>query len=395
MHQYKKIGFFGRIAHVWAKEYKMIFTDFAAIFTFFIITVVVSLLYTYIYSQQVVQDLPIAVVDEDFSTESRLFTRMLDETPEVEADYLTASFTEAQQWFKDHKVRGVVCIPKGFAKHLYTGRTANVSVYCDASYMLYYRQVYSATAFVTAYMNKGIEIKSLNAQGRTTEQARLESMPVSAKAVPMYNTNFGYASFLMPAVYIIVIQYVLLSGIGLLGGTRRELERESDKVLQIRHLRDAFEVLVGRVGAYTSLMLLIFAFVFAVVFPMFNLAQRANVLEVLFWMLPFVLAVSLLAIALTAFFRFREDAVMVIMLTAIPTILISGITWPLEQMPIPLQAISYLLPSSLTIKGFVALTQADASFVSLSHWWGKLWLLAGFYFVLAMLRMYKLKGERA
>ncbi len=386
----QNISFLKRIFYVWGKEYKMIFTDFAAIFTFFIITLGVSLLYSYVYSEQVLEELPIAVVDEDFSTESRLFTRMLDQTPEVEAAYRTASFSEAQEWFKDHKVRGIVVIPERFSKDLFRGRSTHVSVYCDASFMLYYRQVYRATKLTTVYMNKGI---TLNAQGKTTAQAMEESLPVRGVAVSMYNTNFGYSTFIMPVVYIILLQYVLLSGIGLLGGTRRENSEKEDKHIKVNNIGDALIVLIGRAGAYASIAFFVFLIFFSVMFPLFNLPQRGQVVEIMLWMLPFILSVVFLGITLTTFFRYREDAVMVIMLTSIPTLLISGINWPMFKIPLAIQAVANLIPSTMTAKGFVAISQAGCSLQQVSDYWGYLWGLTAFFFVLAMLRMRQMKEE--
>ncbi len=389
----KNITVLQRIFHVWGKEYKMIFTDFAAIFTFFIITLGVSLLYSYVYSEQVLVELPIAVVDEDFSTESRLFTRMVDQTPEVKTTYHTSSFTEAQRWFKDHKVRGIVVIPKTFSKDLFRGKNTHVSVYCDASFMLYYRQVYRATKLATVYMNKGIELKTLNAQGKTTAQAMQESIPVKAVAMSMYNTNFGYSTFIMPVVYIILLQYVLLSGIGLLGGTRRENNEQQDVYSKIRHLGDAFVVLLGRAGAYVSIAFLTFLIIFSVMFPLFDLPQRGATADVMLWMLPFILAVVFLGITLTTFFRYREDAVMVIMLTSIPTLLISGINWPVFKIPVAIQAVANLIPSTIAAKGFVAISQSGCSLQEVSDYWTYLWGLTAFFFLLAMLRMRQMKWE--
>lgn len=392
--QNKKTGYLDKIAYIWRQEYKMIFTDFAAIFTFFIIPIMVSTLYTYVYSNQILTNLPIAVVDEDFSPESRQLTRMIDQTEEVNTDYKTASFSEAKTWFKDHKVRGIVLIPKAFSKDLFRHKSPTVSVYCDASYMLYYRQVLRAVTLATTYMNKGIELKTLNAQGKTSAQAMQESIPVKGVAMSMYNTNSGYATFIMPAVYIIIIQYILLSGIGLLGGTRRESSRQKDSRLHIHHLSDAIAILTARVDAYASIALLVFLLVFGIILPLFALPQRGALLDVFIWMLPFVMAVSFMGIALSTFFRYREDAVMVIMMSSIPILLVSGIDWPLSDMPIWLQALASILPSTITTKGFIAISQSGSPLIEMSREWFQLWGLTAFYALLALLSLWPRKHKK-
>ena len=52
-------------------EAKYIFRDRAVFFSFVIVAVLVSFLYTYLYSEETLQELPIGVVDEDNTSQSR------------------------------------------------------------------------------------------------------------------------------------------------------------------------------------------------------------------------------------------------------------------------------------------------------------------------------------
>lgn len=203
-------------------EAKYIFRDKAVFFSFVIVAIAVSFLYTYLYSEETLQKLPIGVVDEDNTAQSRQLLRMIDANSGVAIYSSYLNLSEAQKAFQQEKIRGIVTVPKGFSRDLQRGEQPSISVYADASYMLYYKQVLTAAKISATYLNAGVEMKRSSAQGKLPTQAREEAMPVSAKVVSLYNPSSGYATFLIPMVFVIIFQTTILTAVGILGGTMRE-----------------------------------------------------------------------------------------------------------------------------------------------------------------------------
>ncbi len=54
--------------------------------------------------------------------------------------------------------------------------------------------------------------------GVSSKQAEALSNPVSISVRNMYNPYLGYATFIMPAILMVIIQQTLLIGIGMVGG---------------------------------------------------------------------------------------------------------------------------------------------------------------------------------
>lgn len=379
-----------RFLYTFITEFRRMFSDSAVWVSVFLISLVVALGYSYVYSNEVPTDVPIAVVDECRTAESRQLSRMIDATEQVAVSHQPTDFEEAKELFYRGKVHGIVVIPKDFSQKLFQKQRPAVSGYYDTAYFLYYKQVYKAVATSLGYMNAGIELKGLTAKGMSVSQAQNTMQVVQSKVVTLFNPNGGYATFAMPMVYLIIIQTLLLMGIGLLGGTAREQQEFSKAGLNIRSLKDVLTILVAKASAYTLSAYFYITIVLFVVMPLFSIPQRGNYAEIYLFLLPLFLAISFMGLSLIRFFRHREDAVMSITFTSIPAMLLAGISWPVEALPEPLQWLAQILPSTHAIKGFLAMSQSGLSLINIQDSYLKLWGVCGLFFVLAVWMFYRM-----
>ncbi|MFK8272533.1 ABC transporter permease [Capnocytophaga canimorsus] len=368
-------------------EWKYIFRDKAVLFSFLGVSLIVPFLYTFVYSHETLEKLPIGVVDNDNSGNSRQLLRMMDGSSQVTIFQSYPDLIEARQSFERQEIRGVVVIPDNFSQLLQRGEQPFISVYADASYLLYYKQILTAVKTSAAYLNAGIQIKKESAQGKLPTQARNDSVAVSAKTVSLYNPSSGYATFLIPVVLVIIFQTCILTSIGILGGTMREGKKLRKLYPHSDNFLGTLPIVMGKATTYLVLGLAILLVMLGVVMPVFNIPMRNNLLTVVVFMIPFLLSLVYLGIFLLNFFKQREDAIMLIMYTSIPALLITGISWPTTSIPDWIQVISYLVPSTIGAKGFVSLTQMGASAQTIQFYWVGMWLVCLFYLLLAVLSM--------
>lgn len=368
-------------------EWKYIFRDKAVLFSFLGVSLIVPFLYTFVYSHETLEKLPIGVVDNDNSGNSRQLLRMMDGSSQVTIFQSYPDLVEARQSFERQEIRGVVVIPDNFYQLLQRGEQPFISVYADASYLLYYKQILTAVKTSAAYLNVGIQIKKESAQGKLPTQARNDSVAVSAKTVSLYNPSSGYATFLIPVVLVIIFQTCILTSIGILGGTMREGKKLRKLYPHSDNFLGTLPIVMGKATTYLVLGLAILLVMLGVVMPVFNIPMRNNLLTLVVFMIPFLLSLVYLGIFLLNFFKHREDAIMLIMYTSIPALLITGISWPTTSIPDWIQVISYLVPSTIGAKGFVSLTQMGASAQTIQFYWVGMWLVCLFYLLLAVLSM--------
>lgn len=382
--------FLNKFSYSLKQEIKSIFLDKAVIISVFVFSIAVAFLYTWIYSREALTDIPIAVIDQCNTTESRNLIRMIDASSEVNTTQYPIDLLEAKEMFLKKEVFGIVVIPSDFSSKIYKKERVNVSAFYDTSYFLYYKQVYKAVAMAVSYMNVGIEVRSLSAKGMSQAQAIETAVPIQGKVLTLYNPNYGYASFAMPMVYVIIIQTLLLTGIGLLGGKAREAKEFLDASYRINTVADVCAIILGKSTSYVLCGLLYITIVLGIITPLFNINQRGDIGEIYLFFTMFLYVMSFLGLFLVRFFRHREDSVMTFTLTSIPCMILSGFAWPHELFPWGINALASLIPSTYGVKGMVFMTQCGASLRDISEIWAGLCLLGLFYFTIATLAIYKL-----
>jgi ABC-2 type transport system permease protein len=315
-----------------------------------------SFFYPIPYLPQVLREVPIAVVDEDETPLSRQLARMADAHSLLSVTERPASRGDAGALVGAGRVSGILVVPRGFARDVLAGRRTRVGAFADASYFLVYRQVATGLLETTGALSAGIDIRRLEARGRKEEAARALRDPVPFVARPLFNPTEGYASYVVPAVFVLILQQTLLIGIGLLGGTAAEQAPAGGAPGPAR--ARPFARVLGRALFYLALYAVWSVLMFTVVYRVFDFPGRSRAVDLAGFALPFLLACIFLALAAASLFRRRETAMQVLLFTSLP---------------------------SAFLAGFLRLTEMGAALRHVRLEWLVLWALAALYFALAWL----------
>jgi len=373
--------------NIWFNEYKIIFRDAGVITLFFVAILVYPLIYSFAYDSEVARDIPIAVVDQDNSDLSRKLIMMIDATGEVKIDVVTPNFRYAKELFSESEVKGIIHIPKDFNNNILGFKPATVSVYADAAYMIIYKQIVTAATYSVGTMSAQIEVIRKTAKGEQIEESMIERDPLPIETYSLYNPHGGYATYVMPAVFIMILQQTLFLGIGLLGGTFKEKGYDNLLINIGRKRGGASAVVFGKSLAYFSIYLMNAAYVIVIVSRMFSLPMRGSFFDVFIFISPFLFASIFMGLTIAAFFKKREHALMVLLFSSIPIVFLSGFSWPTSAMPEWLLALAALFPSTPGIKGYLALTLRGAPFSDVIGDLQHIWILLVFYFITASILM--------
>ena len=364
--------------YIFREELRNVVKDQGVLIFFLIVPLGYPLLYTFIYNEEVVREVPIAVVDDCRSALSREYVRHLDASPDVKVISHCSDMAEAKSLVRHREAYGVVRIPRDFSRRIMTGEQAHVSAYADMSGMLYYKSVLTANTNVSLDMNARINVE--RAGGSTAEQDKVTEHPIAYEEVSLFNPQNGFATFLIPAVLILIIQQTLLLGVGMAAGTARENNRFHTLLPIERHHTGLLRIVQGKAFAYLLVYIPISVYVLGVVPRIFSLNQIGDPRDMAFFVVPFLLACIFFAMTVSAFVRNREMCIMLIVFSSVPLLFISGISWPGSAVPPVWQAISYAFPSSFGIHGFVAMNNMGARLVDVQHDWNLLWVQAIVYF---------------
>lgn len=367
------------VFYICQKELKAVFKDQGVLIFFLLVPLAYPLLYAFIYTGEVVREVPAAVVDMNKSTLSREFIRNVDATPDVKIQSHCADMEEAKLLLKESKVYGVIYIPESFSSDINKGIQTQVTLYCDMSGMLYYKAILTASTEVSLKMNKAIKVK--RAGNTTDRQDEISATPITYEAVNLFNPQAGYASFLLPAVLILIIQQTLLLGVGLSAGTARENNRFRDLVPLSRQYQGTLRIVLGKSSAYFIIYAIVSAYILCVVPKIFSLVQIAQAGTLAAFILPYVLSCIFFAMTCSIFIHHREACMMIYVFTSVPLLFISGVSWPGSAIPAFWRVISWLFPSTFGINGYIAINSMGATLDQVQPEFRALWIQTGVYFL--------------
>ena len=375
---------FEDIFFIWKDELKNVFRDAGVLIFFFLVPLAYPLLYSFIYNNEVVRDAKLVVVDQSDSFLSREFTRRVNATADVEVVSTCTDMAEAKRYLDEKKAYGILYFPESFSKEVYRGEQATVSLYCDMSSLLFYKAFLLSATEVSLDLGREIQLSRLSSGSEKQDEITVNPTPY--ESVALFNPQNGFASFLVPAILILVIQQTLVLGIGMLGGTVREENRLETLPQSVgRHFHGTLRIVFGKSLTYLMIYILVCIWALAVVPKLFALPQIGDPLTLLLFVLPYLLACIFFAMTLAGFMTTRESPMLVFVFTSVLFLFISGISWPKEAIPPFWKALGYLFPSTPGIQGFVRINTCGATLNEVAFEYRMLWVQTGVYFLSACL----------
>ena len=365
--------------YVWKQELRNLFRDQGVLIFFVLVPLTYPLIYSFIYTNETVREVPAVVVDNSRSSLSREYLRKVDASPETSIVAHCADMEEARLMLKERKAYGIIYIPSGFSDDIVRGKQTQVSIFCDMSGLLYYKALLTANTNVSLAMNA--DIKMERAGNTTARQDEITAYPIEYEDVTIFNPTNGFAAFLIPAVLILIIQQTLLLGIGLSAGTAREQNRFKDLVPINRHYNGTLRIVMGKGLSYFMVYSLVAVYILCVVPRLFSLNQIAIPGVLTLFALPYLAACIFFAMTASIAIRNRETCMLLFVFTSVPLLFLSGISWPGAAMPEFWRYFSYIFPSTFGINGYVRINSMGATLNEVSFEYQALWIQTGIYFL--------------
>ncbi|WP_310598252.1 ABC transporter permease [Aeromonas aquatica] len=352
-------------------ELRTLLADRAIMLTLFGGVFFYSFLYPQPYLHQLPREEAVVVVNDDGSQLSRQLEFMADATPQVKLVARVGSLEEARQWLFTGKASGILHIPRHFYRDLMLGKSVTLSYAGDASYFLVYGTIAEGLAQAGGTLAAGIKVARLLSQGEALPQAAMGWNAVGLNVLPVFNPSMGYVNYVVPAVFVLILHQVLLMGASILGATQnqRSARGESGYWQKVPVL----PLLLARTLVLGGLFVLPVSYFFGFCLDYYGIARTADPTELWLFILPFLLATTLLGIVLGALFTRRDLPTQVVLVSSLPLVFLAGFIWPLELIPTPLNWLAQWAPSTPAIEGLLRLNQMGADFTQVAPYWWQLW----------------------
>lgn len=177
----------------------------------------------WIFTAATIRDMPIAIIDQDGSSVSRAFIRMVEATPEMRVNAYLTSPAEARERLEQASVYAAVLIPRDFAKDLKTGRQATVIGWHSGQFLTISGVLSKSLSQVTATFSAGIEMTSLKKRGESSLAAQVEFEPIRPELRTLFNPFQNYQYFLVGALLPAMLQvFVMIWSVFAVGREFRE-----------------------------------------------------------------------------------------------------------------------------------------------------------------------------
>ena len=367
---------------IWRKEMRQVLKDEGVFMFFLIVPIAYPLLYSWIYNNEVVHEVPVCVVDQSHSQYSRQFIRMCDASPDVRIAYYAQNLDEAQSLVSRQLVKGIYQIPSDFQTNLLRMEQGTISVYCDMSLMLTYKAVFQTAQAVTMEMGSALT-KQLGGHYTKREEV-VSARPLDYDDVPLFNPQGGYGSSVLPAVLMLILQQTLVLGIGLSAGTARDENRFRHLIpVNAPHYEHTYPIVIGKFLCYFMIYAVMGAWLVTGVPRLFHFPQLAAWQTLLTFMLPYVIACIFFGMMVSCLVKYRENVMLLVVFISVPLLFMTGVSWPQSNIPGVWQGVSWLFPSTFGIRGYIRLNSMGASLQDVQQEYIILWIHALVYFVLA------------
>ena len=263
------------VLYIWREEMRLVFRDEGVLIFLVIVPLGYPLLYSWIYNNESLREVPVVVVDQSHSKLSRQFIRDCDASPDVRVLFHAEDLDEAKSLISRQLVKGIYFIPSDFSKRINRGEQGTVSVYCDMSLMLAYKSVYQTAMVEAMRIGAGLNIKK--AGNHTKHEDAITAQPLAVEEVTIFNPSGGYGSCVLPAVLMLILQQTLALGIGMSAGTARERNRNGHLIPDDDpHYNGAYRIVCGKALCYLMIAAVTSAYLALAIPRMFSFPHLAN-----------------------------------------------------------------------------------------------------------------------
>jgi ABC-2 type transport system permease protein len=337
------------------KEWIQVRRDSRSLILSLLAPVFLVLLFGYALNMDV-KNVAIAVLDMDRSSTSRQFIEGFAHNEYLTIHSYAENYGDLDGLLDSGAAALALVIPTGFARRLNSGRDADIQLIVDGSD--------SMSATVSAgYVRAMVVQYNLDRQIRGLAGSGIISFrqPVDVRSRVGYNEQRESRNFIIPGLIVIILAIIsaLITSLTI----SREWERGTMESLITTPVRP-LEVVAGKIIPYLVIGAFDVVVTFLAGYFIFGIHLRGSFLELLLLALLFLFGTSMLGIVISAVTRVQVVSIQAAMIiTYLPSFILSGFIFPIQNMPMLIQGLTYLIPArymiviirSIVLKGIPAM----------------------------------------
>jgi ABC-2 type transport system permease protein len=360
------------------KEFYHIFRDVRTMIILFGMPVVQILLFGFALTNEI-KNARIAILDPSKDEMTREITNKILASGYFQLDENLASYDDIEKNFRKGKIKQVVIFENDFAHRVQTEGKAGVQIIGDASD--------PNTASLLANYTIGI---LNNYQVELSQRTAAIPTQIIPETKMLFNDELKGVYMFVPGIITVLLMLVcaMMTSISI----AREKELGTMEVLLVSPLKP-IQIIIGKVTPYVILSFINAITILVLSYYVFGMPIRGSLVLLLLESILFIVMALSMGILISTISKDQQVALMISLAgLMLPTILLSGFIFPIENMPVALQILSNIMPS----KWFIIIVKTIMlKGVGMAYIWKETLIIFGMalFFVGLSVRNFKVRLE--
>ncbi len=296
-------------------------------------------------------NMPIAMVNEDSGFNNStipsqtFFTslRMINNQTGMMTLTNAANLSEVKDLVQRGELSGGIVIPSNFSQCMYNGQQGTVIIVTDQSNPQISATIQGVLSGVFDNMGTVMAQQAIQAMNPSLNDtsALAVAKPLNVQTEGVVPGNPSYFDFIAPGIMAMTVMMSVMTGLPVAISQEKEIgTMDGMMVAPINRL----SILLGKTMAQTARGLIQGVIILLLAVGIFGVAIQGNILLVFALLLLGVFSFVGLGIVITSFTKDQETAQMLMMTLMFPMMFLSGVFFPIQQMPWFMQDIAKFLP---------------------------------------------------
>lgn len=310
------------------KEFYHVLRDKRTLLILFGMPVVQVLLFGFALSTEV-KNTKIGVLDQDKTQISAELISKINANQYFDVDKNLKSINQAENAFKGGEIKMILVIPQQFTENLMVGKKTQLQLITDGTDINLANQIYNFMSNIL-----------MDYHGQQTLQ---NVSGVQPEIRMLYNPQLKGAPNFVPGVMalILLIICVLMTAVAIV----REKESGTMEVLLVSPMKPS-TIILAKAIPYFILSMVILISIMILSVTLLDLPIKGNLILLFLVSTIFIITNLLLGILISILTDTQQVAMLISLVgTMLPTLMLSGFMFPVENMPVPLQLIGNLIPA--------------------------------------------------
>ncbi len=328
---------FQRIRPIVRKEFRQLFRDRRSLGVLLAVPALMLILFGYALNYDV-RHVPLAIYDQDNTTTSRELTEGF-----LHSEYFdkVAALTNERQIdtiVEKQIARAVLVIPVHFERDLRANRSVQIQVIVDGSNATNATAAAGYLAEMAQEYSTKVTLETLARNGFARP-----ALPIDYRPRIWYNPELTSPKFLVPGLigFILMISTVISTSLSIV----REREKGTMEQIVVAAIHP-MELIVGKTLPYVAISLISTSLVLFTGYLLFDVVIRGSLALLYLEALIFIVCGLALGLWVSSVSERQEAAFQLATLVSVlPTFMLSGFAFPIRNMPVPIQAITYINPA--------------------------------------------------